>query len=145
MKYLGIDYGSKRVGVAVSDETGKFAFAKAVLVNDKTLLQTIHKICMEEKVEVIVLGESKDYDGKDNPIMKQIMRHKGELETEIGVPVYLEPEFMTSSQAERVGSQDFSQNRRSGLGTRSPKTKNIMLDASAAALILQSYLDKNRQ
>ena len=54
-----------------------------------------------------MLGESKDYDGKDNPIMKQITRHKGELETEIGVPVYLEPEFMTSSQAERLGSQPF--------------------------------------
>ncbi|TAK57408.1 Holliday junction resolvase RuvX [Patescibacteria group bacterium] len=143
MKYLGIDYGTKRVGIAVSDETGKFAFAKAVLANDKSLLSTIHKICIDEKVEAIVLGESKDYDGKDNPLMKQITKHKGELETEVGVPVYLEPEFMTSAAAERMGEKDSSQNRRSGLSTRSLKAKNEMLDASAAALILQSYLDRH--
>ena len=124
MKYLGIDYGSKRVGVAVSDEMGKFAFAKAVLVNDRMLLMAIRKICTEEKVEMIVLGESKDYQGEDNPIMKRILKHKNELEAELGLPVHLEPEFMTSAQAEHI------------------QGKTAMHDASAAALILQSYLDR---
>jgi len=126
MKYLGIDYGSKRVGIAISDETASYAFAKAVLVNDRMLLPTIHQLCIDERVEAIILGESKDYHGKDNPIMKRIVAHKKDLEIGLGLPVYLEPEFMTSAQAEHI------------------QGKTAMHDASAAALILQSYLDRQK-
>ena len=61
MRYLGIDYGSKRVGVAVSDEAGEFALPLSVLPNDKKLLPEIKKIIAEKQVGAVVLGEFKTF------------------------------------------------------------------------------------
>jgi putative Holliday junction resolvase len=127
MKYIGIDYGKKRVGLAVSDEAGQFALPKEVLQNDEKLVQTICSLAKEIGAEAVVVGESKDYKGKDNLIMEKIAPFKSELEA-LGIKVILEPEFMTSFAAQRF------------------QGKNALHDASAAALILQSFLDrKNKQ
>jgi putative Holliday junction resolvase len=123
MKYIGIDYGKKRVGVAVSDEVGQFALPKEVLANDENLVEKITAIVKGNDAVAIIVGESKDYKGKDNLIMEKITTFKKELEL-LGVKVILEPEFMTSVAAARF------------------QGKNALHDASAAALILQSYLDK---
>jgi putative holliday junction resolvase len=123
MRYLGIDFGEKRVGIAISDEEGKFAFPKAVLLNDKELLRNIVDLCMQNMVETIVMGESRNYQGQINEIMWKIEGFRKQLET-IGYKVVFEPEFMTSVQASQITGE------------------NKMLDASAAAIILQSYLDK---
>ena len=80
---------------------------------------------MENSIKEIVLGESKNYKGKANTILPESLNLKMDLEKE-GFIVHLEPEFMTSANAERF------------------QGKNDMLDASAAALILQSYLDKKQ-
>lgn len=125
-RLMGIDFGSKRVGVALSDEDHKFAMPKAVLPNDRTLFGEIKNLCSAHEVEAIVMGESYDYKGNANPIMKDILFFKGELERDLGLPVFLEPEFMTSDAAAKIQGE------------------NAMLDASAAALILQSYLDKKK-
>jgi len=124
MKYIGIDYGEKNVGIAVSDDGGNLAFAKIVLKNDKHLLKNILKICDEEKIEIVVLGESLDFSGQPNLIMKDILIFKNKLEKMSGLQIYLEPEFLTSAEAERI------------------QGKNDKIDASAAALILKSYLEK---
>ncbi len=126
MKYLGIDYGEKNVGIAVSDDGGNLAFAKTVLHNGKQLLESILKICLEEKIEVVVLGESFNFSGEPNFIMKDILRFKTDLERN-NLIVHLEPEFLTSAEAERI------------------QGKSDKIDASAAALILTSYLDKKRK
>lgn len=125
-KYLGIDFGEKRVGIALSDEDGKIAFPKVVLVNDDNLLKNIVDLAMKNTVEIIVMGESRDYQGQINPIMWKIEGFKRQLET-IGFKVEYESEFLTSSQAKQITGE------------------NKMLDASAAAIILQSYLDKNKK
>ncbi len=70
------------------------------------------------------MGDSRDFKGNPNPIMKDVDFFKGELERELHLPVFLEPEFMTSQQAERE------------------QGATALLDASAAAIILQSYLDR---
>lgn len=123
MKYLGIDYGSKRVGVAISDESLIFSFPLTVLDTSDNLLDEIKKICDENKIEVIVVGESRDFSFNENDIMKEVHPFISKLKETIGLPVYLHPEFMTSQEAERL------------------QGKNEMTDASAAALILKSYLD----
>lgn len=123
MKYLGIDYGEKNVGVAVSDDSGSLAFAKTVLKNDKQLLENVLKICEEEKIGMIIMGESFDFSGEPNVIMKDILKFEKELK-ESDLLVFLEPEFLTSAEAERL------------------QGKSAKIDASAAALILKSYLDK---
>jgi len=123
-KVLGIDYGTQRVGIAVSDETGTLAFARNVYENDKTLEGRITQFCRIENIEFIVIGESKDFRGVDNPIGKAIAELKKHLESELGVPIVLQPEFLTTVEARRVeGSSDAR-------------------DAHAAAVILQRYLDK---
>ena len=123
MRYLGIDYGAKRVGLAISDDSESFAFPLKVLENSKDLIYDISYICKENKIGEIVLGESKDFSQKENEIMKKIKPFAKSLEDELNIPVYLHPEFMTSLEAEQI------------------QGKNKMRDASAAALILKSYLD----
>ena len=127
MKYIGIDYGKKRVGVAVSDEAGQFALPKEVLANDEKLIQAIYSLAKEVGAEAIIIGESKDYKGKDNLIMKEINVFKEKLGAVIPIPIHFEPEFMTSFAAQRF------------------QGKNELHDASAAALILQSFLDKKNK
>lgn len=124
MKLLGIDYGTKRVGVATSSEDENFAFPKVVLKNTNSLIEEVKKICEEENVAGVVIGESRDLDGTPNPLMKDIKIFMERLKEEIDLPLYLEPEFLTSHQAQKI------------------QGKNDMLDASAAAIILQSFLDK---
>ena len=142
MRYLGVDYGSKRVGVAVSDEAGEVALPLSVLPNDKKLLSKIKEIVVEKKIGAIVMGESKNFKGEANVIMEAIHRFKSTLARETGLPVFLEPEFMTSAEADRMNPPASGQNRKSGVRLRRPEAKNVMLDASAAALILQSYLNR---
>ena len=129
MRYLGIDYGSKRVGVAISDESNKFALPKIVIENKNPakLIDDLNIIICDNEVGYIILGESKDYKGIDNKIMRDIRKFKEDLENTLHLPVIFEPEFMTSHAAERF------------------QGKNEFHDASAAALILQSYLDRASQ
>ena len=129
-RLLGIDFGLKRVGIALSDEDQKIAFPKIVYPNDKKLVNQIAKFCAENSMIAIILGESKNFKGEDNPIMKDILKFKAEIEKATSLPVYMEPEFMTSSEAEKMRAEDDS---------------GEMIDASAAAIILQSYLDKNQE
>lgn len=125
MRILGVDYGEKRVGVAVSDEEGRMAFPKTVLPNGPELATVLRDTARESGISHVVIGESRDFKGEVNPVMEGIIKLKRSLE-ELGLVVSLEPEYMTSAQAERL--QD----------------KNDQLDASAAAIVLQSYLDRRR-
>jgi len=123
MRYLGIDYGSKRVGIAMSDESGKFALPFSVLANTSNLLDEIQKIIIFNDIKEVVIGESRKYDMTANKILPEILEFKDKLAKQ-GYKIHLELEFMTSQQAERL------------------QGKHDKIDASAAALILQSYLDK---
>jgi len=140
MKYLGIDYGLRNVGIAVSDEEGMLAFPKIVLNNDKDLFNSIIKIIEKEKVGVVVVGESVNLVGEPNLIMKQIVPFKEKLEKEIDLPVYWQKELFTSAEAEQIQGSPLRNIRKS-----ERKEKSVILeknDASAAALILRSFLDK---
>jgi len=126
MRYLGIDYGKKRVGIALSDENGTMAFPKEVLPNDAKLIAKIAKWCEEQKVGMIILGESKNFQQENNKIMEDITEFQAELWQATGIPIELEPEYLTSQQVEKTFE------------------KNAMLDASSATIILQSYIDKKK-
>lgn len=126
MKLLGIDYGTKRVGIATSDEMGTMAFPRSVLPNDRDLLAALKDICSTESISAIVVGESRDYHMQPNPVMKEANAFSERLGRETGLPVYFEQEFMTTLAAERI------------------QGKGDMIDASAAALILQTYLDRKK-
>ncbi len=126
MRSLGIDYGTKRVGLSLSDEEGMMAFPKVVLKNSDLLMNEILQTCNEEDVKEVVIGESKNLDGTPNPLMKHIEVFVEEWKKRSEIPIFLEPEFLTSHQAQKI------------------QGKNDMLDASAATIILQSYLDRKQ-
>jgi len=128
MKYLGIDYGTKNVGIAISDDYGKMAFPNTILANDHKIIENLKKIVSKNLIQKIIIGESKNYKMQDNEIMADIYDIKKILETDLNMDVDLHPEILTSAEAERL------------------QGKNEMIDASAAAIILQSYLDlKNKK
>src|SRR3989344_7026553 len=122
MKLMAIDYGRKRVGIASTDDSGHFALPRAVWPNDRNLLDKILKFKDEEGIEKIIVGESKNLDGDANPIQKEVEEFKSELERH-GADTVSHSEIFTTVEARRLQGQ----------------TK--MTDASAAALILKSYLD----
>ena len=136
MKLLGIDYGSKKVGIAVSDDGGTLAFPRKILANDEKLIDEIKSFCAEEKIEAIVFGESVDQNGENNPIMEHIQKFKEILDRELKLPMFMQREAFTSVHAQQPVKSERPKAR---------KTKKAVKrddDQSAAALILQRYLDK---
>ncbi|MEK7128233.1 MAG: Holliday junction resolvase RuvX [Patescibacteria group bacterium] len=123
MKFLGIDYGTKRIGFAVSDANGVLAFPKEVVKNNGELFPKIAEIIKTEEVSEIVVGESLDFAGLPNLLQKEIDFFVDKLKKKFALPVLLEKEFLTSVEARRYEDEGET-------------------DAKAAALILQRYLDK---
>ncbi|MEK7567689.1 MAG: RuvX/YqgF family protein [Patescibacteria group bacterium] len=124
MRILGIDYGKKRVGIALTDEEGKFALPKAVISAGPDLADEIEELAKKSKVKKIVIGESRDYGGRENPLIADIHILERQLK-EKGFEVILEEEYSSSVEASRF------------------QGKNERHDASAAAIILQRFLEKN--
>ncbi len=124
MKYLGIDYGAKRVGVAISDVEGTIAFPRATLVNNEQLLSQLTELVKNEKIGSIVVGDTRSHGGKDNPVTAEAETFVAALEVAIAVPVERVWEMWSSIEASRYAPE--------GKGHD---------DASAAAVILQRFLD----
>lgn len=129
MRYLGIDYGTKKIGLALSDEAGTMGFPHSIVGNDGRTLDAVTALIAKERIEAVVMGESRDFSGAENPVAKEAKRFAAELIEETGVPVYFEPEMLTTQEARR----DYE-------GVHVAKSGNV--DASAAALILTSYLSR---
>jgi len=123
MRYLGIDYGTKRIGIAISDGGGRIAFPNSILSNDNKIIENLKKLIEENNIQKIVIGESKNYKMMDNEIMADIYDLQKILENQFSLDVVLHSEVLTSVQAKKMSG------------------KSEMVDASAAAIILQSYLD----
>lgn len=129
MRYIGIDYGSKRVGIAFSDEAGTMGFPFDILPNDSQLSDALALLIESQRINGIIIGESRDYAGNPNPIANAARALGEELSARTGVPVEYEPEMLTTQEA-----------RRDPEGAR---TRMGHVDASAAALILTSYLSRH--
>ena len=122
MKLMALDFGEKRVGVASTDDSGEFALPRLTLPNDEYLLEAVLEFKRKEGIEKIIIGESKNFSGQPNSIMALIEDFKKKLEV-VGVEVVFQPEILTTMEARQIQGQ------------------TDLTDASAAALILKSYLD----
>lgn len=141
MKFLGIDYGTKRIGLAVSDQNGRLAFPKEVVKNNGELQRKIGELLFKEGIAQIVVGESLDFAGLPNALMKEIGFFIRDLERKFKIPVHLEKEFLTSVEARlRVAEARFG-----GAKARQGSIPSEHVDAEAAALILQRYLDRENK
>ena len=122
MKYLGIDYGEKRVGIALSDSEEKIAFPKEVLFNNPNMFAKLKYLVEKEGVARVVVGIPFSAAGKDTGQAEVSRQFSHKLQEILGITVELENEFLTTKIAEEHSQKD--------------------ADASAAALILQSHLDR---
>lgn len=147
MKYLGVDYGQKKIGIAISDDRASMAFPRDIILTDKEGQKHVHYIqtlCHEEEITNIVIGKSFDYDKKDNAIEKHITEFVSLLNANGDFTIHRIDERMTTSliQAEtrhhfqkKQSSKNFSKNAKAVRDA----TKDD--DAKVAALILQNFLD----
>jgi putative Holliday junction resolvase len=133
MRYLGVDYGSKKIGLALSDETGTMGFPHIILENTPRLVDEVCALIAHEKVGAIVIGESRNLAGGENPIAKNARAFGKQLAERARVPIFYESEIFTSAEARRAPAKEAK--------SRSPKRRTDV-DASAAALILTSYLSR---
>ena len=131
MKILGIDYGKKRVGIAMGIPLMNMAVGHSVIETDNALISKINDIVTKEQVESIVIGLPKRMDDTIGQSATEVMKFADELQKAINIPVILWDERLTSKQAE-VLLRDVSM---------SHKSKREQLNITSAQLILQSYLD----
>ena len=124
MKYLGIDYGRARIGLAVSDEGGTFAFPLGV-INNVRGLEEITKAVTDKGATSLVVGLPQAIEGMDQSLILEIQQFAEGLKAKIGLPVFFENEMLTSKIAEA--------------------SSKASSDAAAAALILQSFLDRQNR
>lgn len=136
MKYLGLDLGSKTLGIAVSDGTGLIASSyKTIRHNEEydRLLDEVKSIVEELNIAAIVLGFPKNMNNTIGPKGELSLEFKSRLENILSIPVYLEDERLTTVTANNVLIS----------GNVSRKNRKKVVDSVAATIILQGYLDRS--
>lgn len=135
MKVLGVDYGKKRIGIAVSDEMGMIAFPRQIIVAPSRALAIgeIVRLIDKEKIEEVVIGIPRTGD-----VRKDIKEFTKALEKNTKCRVTVIDESLTSFEAFKE-SHNMKQER-----GRNIKTDKKPKDDIAAALILQRYLDSSK-
>ncbi|MFM2424055.1 MAG: hypothetical protein RLZZ70_444 [Candidatus Parcubacteria bacterium] len=126
MRLMGIDYGTKKVGIAFTDEGGNMAFPHVVVPNTPKLLDVIVGLLQEKQVGAVVIGHSLDKTGKPNAVHAAVEGLMLDITLQTGIPVHLEPEQFTTQAAIQL------------------QGKNAQTDASAAALILDGFLTRKK-
>ena len=131
MRLIGLDHGSRRIGIAVGDEETRLAFARPALQRTRLTadLEAIRSLARDEQAAVVVMGLPRNMDGSEGP-QAQAARAFGQRLASEGLHVEFQDERLTSWEAgEQIGPRR-GRERRSG-----------ELDSAAARLILQEYLD----
>ena len=134
MRYLAIDYGSRRTGLAICDALETIASPLTVLHGQKDLIGRIAKIVASEGVGGIVLGLPLNMDDSEGPQAKLVRAFARKLEGQISLPIHFQDERLSSFAAkEKLDRAEFS---------RAKKRERI--DAVAAAEILQAFLERTK-
>lgn len=133
MRILALDHGSKRIGIAVSDETKTIAqpleYIAAEPIAD--LLTRLKQLIREKEVDLILIGQPRNMDGSYGPAAQKVETFVAVLKSAIAVPIKMWDERLTSTMANKALIQG---------GVRRDKRKE-KVDKMAAAILLQSYLD----
>jgi putative holliday junction resolvase len=134
MRYLAIDYGTKRTGLAISDPTETIISPLAVIRSDKQLLKKISDVVEKETVQAVVVGLPLNMDDSQGPQTKLVLGFAERLKAALNVPIYFQDERLSSFAAEE------KLNDAGYFGSE----KSRRLDAVAAAEILEAFLDRNK-
>jgi putative holliday junction resolvase len=136
MRVLSIDYGLKRIGLALSDPTGLLAQGFGVLqrVSDKGAVEDIAKVVLENEVGEVVVGLPKNMNGSIGQRAEQCKAFADKLAGSVSIPVVMYDERLTTVAATRVLiDADMRRNKR-----------KRVVDEIAATILLQNYLDYKR-
>ena len=133
MRILALDHGTRRIGVAVSDETKTIAQPLEYIPAEPfaDFLERLKQILTEKEVDCILLGLPRNMDGSYGPAAQKVESFASALKTAVTVPIKLWDERLTSTMANRILIQ---------ANVRRDKRKE-KVDKMAAAILLQSYLD----
>ncbi|NLA33449.1 MAG: Holliday junction resolvase RuvX [Tenericutes bacterium] len=138
MKYLGLDLGTKTLGIAMSDKTGTIATSYKVLKhndNYQILINQLKDIINDYKIDIIVLGFPKNMDNTIGPRALKTIKFKELIEMKLNIKVLLQDERLTTKQAQdTLILYDISRKKRKGI-----------VDKLAATIILQSFLDTRKE
>ena len=135
MKYIGLDLGSRTLGVSLSDQNGIIASSYKIIRHEEEyekLIDEVKKIIEEYKVDKIVLGLPKNMNGTIGPKGELSYKFKEMLEKGTGLEVFLEDERLSTREATNLLIQNDT----------SRKKRKKVIDSMAATIILQSFLDK---
>jgi putative Holliday junction resolvase len=128
MKYLGIDYGEKKIGLAIADSETKIASPYKILINSKDISSKISEICYKEDIDKIIIGLPLTLKNSTSKQTKIVLNFIDKLKKIIDLPIIEQDERLSSGYAKELIKQ--------------MKTKHLDDDV-AAMIILQSYLDEN--
>lgn len=136
MRYLGLDLGTKTIGVALSDVTHTISSPLKIIRFEEgefnSALPEIKNLVTEFKVEKIILGFPKNMNNTIGPKGELSLSFKEQLEKTVDIPVYLQDERLTTKSATDALI----------MGNVSRKKRKKVVDSLAATIILQTYLDK---
>lgn len=134
MRVLGIDLGSKRIGIATSDRSGTIATPYTVLLRCGSMggdHRNIAKMVMEEEAEAVIVGLPLNMDGSEGKAAQAARVEAARMATVVGVPVYVHDERLTTVEADRVLMEQ----------KMNAQARRRVVDKVAAAVMLQSWLD----
>lgn len=140
-KYLAIDYGKKRVGIAVSDESKKYSFVRDHLINDNTFLEKLIRLITEENISKIIIGYPLNFKSEKTiqTLKTEDFRNKLEKllsDKSIKAEIIFFEEVFTSKLAEnRIMNSGMKKKKRQEKG---------LVDSESAQIILQDYIDRTK-
>jgi putative Holliday junction resolvase len=134
MRFLAIDHGMRRTGLAICDPAETMASPYDVLHGPGNLVERIEQVVAAEHIDAIVLGLPLNMDGSQGPQAKQVLAFAEQLKQRVRVPIHLQDERLSS-----FGAQEKLE--ASGLSKAKQRER---LDALAAAEILQAFLERRK-
>ena len=132
-KILAIDYGKKRIGIAISDSEKSIAFPLKTIENKEIFLY-LKEIIQSEKIEAIVLGEPKTLNNKENILFLEVINFRKKIISLFSLPVHLVDERFSSKIASKIILD-------ANIKKMKRRDKSL-LDKVSASLILETYLKK---
>jgi len=136
VRYIGLDIGTKRIGIAVSDPLCIIAQPVKTIKRqpEQQSIEEIRRLCKEYNVSTIIAGLPKNMNGTLGPQAQDVQKYSELIKEKMDVTILFEDERLTSKQAERILIE---QNKK-------PSMNKELIDMASAVIILQQYLDKRR-
>jgi putative Holliday junction resolvase len=137
-RILGIDYGTQRLGLSLSDPLGIIAQPRGTLKNDRTLMDNLKRIIEAEEISLLVIGLPMNLKGQKGRMAQEVMDFIQRIKEHISIDVVEWDERFTTSIAQKTLIE---------LGTKKKdrRTNKLQIDAMAASVMLQSFLDSTKK